>query len=53
MLLEKLHGAPTEKLVSCKSVDWLRPFGEIRIKNDIRVLFNHQENLTHDAFAQL
>ncbi len=51
MLLEKLSGTPAEKLVNWDTVDWLRPFGGIRIEDDVRVLVNSRENLTRDAFA--
>jgi Xaa-Pro dipeptidase len=51
MLLEKLRGTPAESHVNWKSVDWLRPFGGIRIEDDVRVLVNSRENLTRDAFA--
>ncbi len=53
MLLENLRGTPAEDHVNWSTVDWLRPFGGIRIEDDIRVLVNDQENLTRDAFAQL
>ncbi|NNC65881.1 MAG: Xaa-Pro dipeptidase [Gammaproteobacteria bacterium] len=51
MLLDKLSGTPAEKLVNRDTVDWLRPFGGIRIEDDVRVLVNDRENLTRDAFA--
>ncbi len=51
MLLENLRGTPAEKLVNWDTVDWLRPFGGIRIEDDVRVLVNDRENLTRDAFA--
>ena len=50
MLLENLKGSPAESLVNWKTVDWLRPFGGIRLEDNVRVLSNSQENLTHDAF---
>ncbi len=53
MLLEKLHGTPAENHVNWKTVDWLRPYGGIRIEDDIRVMASGQENLTRDAFARL
>jgi Xaa-Pro dipeptidase len=53
MLLENLRGTPAEDHVNCASVDWLRPFGGIRIEDNVRVLVNDRENLTRDAFAQL
>ncbi|MEJ2297715.1 MAG: Xaa-Pro dipeptidase [Woeseiaceae bacterium] len=51
MLLENLRGTPAEAHVNWESVDWLRPFGGIRIEDDIRVLADGAENLTRDAFA--
>lgn len=51
MLLEKLSGTPAEKHVNWHTVDWLRPFGGIRIEDDVRVLVNDRENLTRDAFS--
>jgi Xaa-Pro dipeptidase len=52
LLLENLRGTPAESHVNWKTVDWLRPFGGIRIEDNVRVLANDQENLTRDAFAQ-
>ncbi|MDH3439922.1 MAG: Xaa-Pro dipeptidase [Gammaproteobacteria bacterium] len=51
MLLDKLSGTPAEKHVNRDTIDWLRPFGGIRIEDDVRVLVNDRENLTRDAFA--
>ena len=53
MLLENLRGTPAENHVNWNTVDWLRPFGGIRIEDNVRVLANDRENLTRDAFAQL
>jgi Xaa-Pro dipeptidase len=53
MLLENLRGTPAENHVNWTTVDWLRPFGGIRIEDDVRVLVNDRENLTRDAFARL
>jgi len=53
MLLENLRGTPAENHVNWTTVDWLRPFGGIRIEDNVRVLVNDRENLTRDAFAQL
>ncbi len=53
MLLENLRGTPAESHVNWSTVDWLRPFGGIRIEDNVRVLLNDRENLTRDAFAQL
>ena len=51
MLLEPLRGTAAGDHVSWDTVDWLRPFGGIRIEDDVRVLVNGRENLTRDAFA--
>ena len=51
MLLENLRGTPAESHVNWSTIDWLRPFGGIRIEDDICVLVNDRENLTRDAFA--
>ena len=53
MLLENLRGTPAESHVNWNTVDWLRPYGGIRIEDNIRVLVNDRENLTRDAFARL
>jgi Xaa-Pro dipeptidase len=52
MLLDKLRGTPAESHVNWDTVDWLRPFGGIRIEDDVRVMANGQENLSRDAFAR-
>jgi len=52
MLLENLRGTPAENHVNWKTVDWLRPFGGVRIEDNVRVLVNDRENLTRDAFAR-
>ena len=51
MLLDDLRGSPAETHVNWKAIDWLRPFGGIRIEDDVRVLPDGHENLTRDAFA--
>jgi len=53
MLLENLQGTPAHAMVNFKMVDRLRPYGGIRIEDDVRVLEGGQENLTRDAFALL
>lgn len=52
LLLENLRGTPAENHVNWRTVDALRPFGGIRIEDDVRVLRDGAENLTRDAFAQ-
>ena len=51
MLLENLRGTQAEHHVLWDSVDWLRPYGGIRIEDDVRVTADGCENLTRDAFA--
>ena len=53
MLLENLRGTPAENLVDWKTVNWLRPFGGIRIEDEVRVLNDGQENMTRDAYIAL
>jgi Xaa-Pro dipeptidase len=51
MLLENLRFTPAESHVVWDGVDWLRPFGGIRIEDNVRVTADGCENLTRDAFA--
>ncbi len=51
MLLENLRGTPAEHHVNWRTVDLLRPFGGIRIEDNVRVLADGAENLTRAAFA--
>ena len=51
MLLENLRGSPAEDHILWDGVDWLRPFGGIRIEDNVRVLADGSENLTRDAFS--
>lgn len=51
MLLENLRGTPAEHHVQWDGVEWLRPFGGIRIEDDVRVTADGSENLTRAAFA--
>jgi Xaa-Pro dipeptidase len=53
MLLENLRGSSAESHVNWDSVDWLRPFGGIRIEDNIRVTSTGTENMTRDAFAAI
>ena len=53
MLLENLRGSKAQELVNWANVDWLRPFGGIRIEDNVRVGANGAENFTRDAFARL
>ena len=52
MLLEELRGTAAEQHVNWDTVDWLRPFGGIRIEDNVRVMAGGRENLTRDAFAR-
>jgi Xaa-Pro dipeptidase len=51
MLLEQLRDSPAENHVLWDGVNWLRPFGGIRIEDNVRVLADGSENLTRDAFS--
>ncbi|HNP63320.1 MAG TPA: Xaa-Pro dipeptidase [Woeseiaceae bacterium] len=51
MLLEELRGTPAENHVNWNTVDWLRPFGGIRIEDNVRVMADGSQNLTREAFA--
>ena len=53
LLLDDLRGSPAEQHVDWQAVDWMRPFGGIRIEDDVRVLEAGCENLTRDAFAAI
>ncbi len=51
LLLDNLRGSPAEQQINWQTVDRLRPFGGVRIEDDVRVLADGAENLTRDAFA--
>lgn len=53
LLLADLAGTPAEKMINRSRVDWLRPFGGIRIEDNVRVTATGCENLTRDAFAAI
>lgn len=44
----KING--TFKLLNQKKLDWLKPYGGIRIEDNVRIMENGVENLTRDAF---
>jgi len=52
MLLENLLGTPAHDMIDHSRVDWLRPYGGIRIEDNVRVLADGCENLTRDAFTK-
>lgn len=51
MLLENLAGSPGGDMINQSRLDWMRPYGGIRIEDNVRVLADGCENLTRDAFA--
>lgn len=51
LLLDNLAGTPGHAMVNHDRVDWLRPFGGIRVEDNVRVLEDGCENLTRVAFA--
>ena len=53
MLLDNLRGTPAEQHVNWDTVNYFRPFGGVRIEDDVRVRVDGHENLTRDAFRDL
>ncbi len=51
MLQESLVGTAGHAMINQKRLSWLRPYGGIRIEDNVRVLEDGCENLTRDAFA--
>jgi Xaa-Pro dipeptidase len=51
MLLGSLRGTAAERHVDWQAADWLRPFGGIRVEDNVRVTATGAENLTREAFA--
>ena len=51
MLIQKLLGTPGNDLLNHDRIDWLRPYGGIRIEDNVRVLDDGCENLTRDAMG--
>ncbi|MDA0680861.1 MAG: Xaa-Pro dipeptidase [Proteobacteria bacterium] len=50
MLLNNLSGTPGYDMINQKKIDWLRPYGGIRIEDNVRVQKDGCENLTRNAF---
>ncbi|MEO0575042.1 MAG: Xaa-Pro dipeptidase [Pseudomonadota bacterium] len=50
MLLAPLRSSAHKDLLDWQAIDALKPFGGIRIEDNVRVLDGGQENLTRDAF---
>lgn len=50
-LLDPIRDTEEGKAVNWERVDRFRPFGGVRIEDDIRVTVDGHENLTRDAFA--
>ena len=53
MLLDELKVGPAASKVNWSMVDALRPFGGVRIEDNVRVLADGNENLSRDAFAAI
>ncbi len=51
MLIDNLKGTPGYDMINQQRLDWLRPYGGIRIEDNVRVLQDGCENFTRDAFA--
>jgi Xaa-Pro dipeptidase len=52
-LLAKAHASDKRELIDWSVVDELRPFGGVRIEDDVVATGSAPENLTRDAFAKL
>jgi Xaa-Pro dipeptidase len=53
MLLAELKKGPHAGAVDWAKVERLKPFGGVRIEDDVRVTAGEPENLTRNAFAEL
>ena len=51
MLIDNLKGTPGFDFINQDRLDWLRPYGGIRIEDNVRVTDDGCENLTRDAFG--
>ena len=52
LLLEKLRSGPSKDAVDWRIVEQLRPFGGIRIEDDVAITAQGPENLTRAAFSR-
>lgn len=50
LLLDDLEGTPGASMLNRAAIDRLRPYGGVRIEDNVRVLEDGCENLTRDAF---
>ena len=53
ILLDNLRGTPAESHVNWRTVDLLRPFGGVRIEDNVRVTSSGCDNFTREAFAAI
>lgn len=53
MLLDNLRGTPAEDHIIWKTVDLLRPFGGVRIEDNVCVTSSGCDNFTREAFAAM
>lgn len=51
LLIENLEGTPGRKMLNDDAVAALRPYGGVRVEDNVRVTEGGCENLTRDAFA--
>lgn len=51
MLLDQLADKPGGAMLNAKAIDLLRPYGGIRVEDNVRITAEGCENLTRDAFA--
>jgi Xaa-Pro dipeptidase len=51
LLLENLEGTPGSSMLNHAEIDKLKPYGGVRIEDNVRVLDGGCENLTRDAFS--
>ena len=51
LLLDDLEGTPGADMIDRGTIDALRPYGGIRVEDNVRITGDGCENLTRDAFA--